>query len=251
MGLEKTVTKNRKIYGSYKVLSPDNILMFYCGEKKINWYLNRNLAEWVDSYTIRLNFEPKGYGNHNDDFGLTEMQNRCVNCGSKQHLTRHHVVPNCYRKHFPLSKKSHNFHDIVAMCPACHETYEGFALELKTKLAKKYDISLNGIRIFDHDLNKIQRKLHACELPNVPLKRKKQLIEEIKRFYGWQRLTSKRINWIKQQTPMDQVKTHGEVVVSKIKSIEKFVRMWRKHFIMNNRCEYLTENWSIDYEKKI
>jgi hypothetical protein len=41
--------RKKKIYGNYQVFSPDNVLMFRCDEKKANWYLDRDLAEKIDS----------------------------------------------------------------------------------------------------------------------------------------------------------------------------------------------------------
>ena len=117
MGLSRTVTKDRKIYGNYQVLSPDGHLMFRCDEKKANWYIKRNLAEIIsnDPLIVKLKFQPKGLGNHNKKYGLSVIENICVVCGSDEFLTRHHVVPTCYRKFFPLEKKSHNFHDVLSL----------------------------------------------------------------------------------------------------------------------------------------
>ena len=86
------ITKDKKIYGNCQVLSPEGILMFRCDQKKANWYLNRDLADPInnDPLVIKLKFEPKGLGNHAKPFGLTEMVNKCVNCGSEEFLTKHH-----------------------------------------------------------------------------------------------------------------------------------------------------------------
>ena len=129
-----------KIYGNCKVLSPDGLLMFRCQEKKINWYLKRDLAQIVnlDPLTIKLNFEPNGLGNHNKVYGLGEMDNLCVVCGNNIEITRHHVVPICYRRFFPIEKKSHNFHDVLSVCADCHENYEYYAFKFKLDLSVKY-----------------------------------------------------------------------------------------------------------------
>ena len=74
-------TKIKEIYGNCKVLSPDGILMFRCDDKKANWYIKRDLCEVTEDepLTIKLKFEPKGLGFHEKDFGLSNMQNKCVN----------------------------------------------------------------------------------------------------------------------------------------------------------------------------
>ena len=114
MSLIHTVKRDRKIYGNYKVFSPEGHLMFRCDLKKANWYLSRDLAHLFsdDPHTIQLKFQPKGLGNHNKVYGLTEMDNKCVVCGTNEFLTRHHVVPISYRRFFPVEIKSHNFHEL-------------------------------------------------------------------------------------------------------------------------------------------
>jgi len=84
------IPKDRKIYGNWQVQSPDGILMFRCDEKKANWYLNRNLGEVIKTspLIVKLKFKPRGLGNHNKSFGLSEMGNKCVTCGDEEYLTR-------------------------------------------------------------------------------------------------------------------------------------------------------------------
>ena len=110
------------------MFSPDGILMFRCDYKKANWYLKRNLGEVISQYPlkVKLKFKPRGLGNHNKSFGLTEMSNECVICGASEYLTRHHVVPYCYRRYFPTSIKSHNFHDVLSLCVKCHDSTKHF-----------------------------------------------------------------------------------------------------------------------------
>jgi hypothetical protein len=77
----KESIKNRKIYGNYRVYSPDDILMFRTNLKKINWYLGRNLAQKIDEESIKLTFVPNGMGCYGVGYGLGKMQNICVVCG--------------------------------------------------------------------------------------------------------------------------------------------------------------------------
>lgn len=241
-----------KVYGNCKVLSPDGELMFLCREKKVNWYLKRELAYTVDDnpITIQLNFEPNGKGYHGSDWGLSEMHNRCVNCGEGDKINRHHVVPYCYRKFFTTKLKSHNSHDVLLMCPDCHDAYERKADVLKLKLSKIYDSPLSGSNIFDRESSKMKRLVscivnHSNDIPDEKLKEIKQ---NILNNYGWKRLTNKRIDWINSIKTHRNLKTHGEMVCEKIDDYQVFIKMWRTHFVNNNTCEYLPENWSIDYE---
>jgi hypothetical protein len=64
--------------------------------KKLNWYLDRNLAEKLDDCSIRLIFQPNGVGHVNPDeeYYLEDRDNICVVCGTSSDLTLHHVGMN-------------------------------------------------------------------------------------------------------------------------------------------------------------
>lgn len=239
--------KDRKIYGNCQVFSPDDILMFRCDEKRINWYLNKGLADIICSnpLSIKLKFTPRGLGNHNKSFGLTEMVNKCVNCGTSEYLTRHHVVPFCYRTHFPLEIKSHSFHDVLSLCVNCHENYERKADELKIELAKKYNAPVGGEIEKSKEIKYIKiAKTLISDISDIPITRLNLLKKEIKSYYGIKRLTISRLNKISATKTLVR-KTHGEIVYEKINNIQDFVEMWRTHFIENNSCQFLPKNWSV------
>jgi hypothetical protein len=248
------VGQDREVYGNFKVQSPDGILMFRCDEKKVNWYIKRNLAEFVDDSTIRLIFIPKGLGNHNKEFGLSQMKNHCVVCNTQNYLTRHHVVPFCYRRYFPLELKSHNFHDVLLMCVSCHDSYERRADELKRKVSEKYEAPINGEIIKNNDLvkySKISTTLLYKDVSSIPKSRIKILKREIKNHFGIKRLTTKRLKSISEIKSSLTTKTHGEIVVGKINDFQVFIEMWRKHFVDNTSAKYLPENWSVKIKIKI
>lgn len=253
MGLKDTVSKNREIYGNCKVLSPGGHLMFRCDDKKANWYLKRNLADVVanDPLVIQLNFEPKGYGNYDSDYGLHEMKNVCVNCGATEYLTRHHVVPYCYRRYFPIEIKSHNFHDVLLLCSECHESYENHASDLKLSIADELECPINGvINTNNKDVIKI-KKMANCLLSdrrNVPKKKIRYIKKCLKEEFGWNRVTRKRLIEICEQKVIRHKITHGEMVASKIEDHKGFMKRWREHFVEYNDCNYMPKNWSVDYE---
>ena len=253
MGLLNTVTKDRKIYGNCQVLSPEGHLMFRCETKKVNWYLKRDLADIItdEPLTIKLKFQPNGLGNHNKNYGLNEMENICVVCGSKEFLTRHHVVPICYRKYFPIEKKSHNFHDVLSVCAVCHESYEKFAFDFKLSLADKYNAPINGELINNKDFLKI-RRIASCligETANqIPKWRIVEMKKQIKSHFSWKRVSKKRLEDIVNLEVKVYNRTHGEIVVSNIENLNQFIVEWRKHFLQHNDCKYLPKNWSIDNE---
>lgn len=240
----------KKLYGNHQVLSPEGILMFRCDEKKTNWYLSRNLAEVVSDspLTIKLKFKPKGLGNHNKTYGLIEMRNLCVNCGKDTELNRHHVVPYCYRKFFPLKLKSHNFHDVLSLCVSCHEKYERSADRLKEFLANEYNAPINGETIDNKDLikvSKIASTLLKEDLSKLPKSRIHELKSTIKSKFNIKRLTSKKLEELAKIKITILERTHGQIVMEQITDIQSFVEMWRDHFVTNNKCQYLPRDWSV------
>jgi hypothetical protein len=58
--------QNGKIYSNCSIYHQDGTLMCYCSDKKMRWYLKKNLAEQIDEKAIKLTFEPAGKG-HADD----------------------------------------------------------------------------------------------------------------------------------------------------------------------------------------
>lgn len=235
--------KKSPIYGNYSVYSPDNILMFNCSEKKANWYLDRSLAT-IEGKNIKLNFSPNGLGHHNSDYGLNQMENKCVNCGGKENLNKHHVVPICYRKHFPLELKSHKFHDVLPLCINCHNKYERKADILKTELSIKYNAPINGI-VKKGD-NRHSRLSFVLLNKDLPTKRHLEIKSILKSELGIKRLTKSRLIKISINKESTTTKTHGEIVMSQINDYESFIIMWRKHFIDNNICKYLPKDWKIN-----
>lgn len=223
--------------------------MFRCDEKRVNWYLNKGLADTIHNnpLSIKLKFTPKGLGNHNKNFGLSDMINRCVNCGTNEYLTRHHVVPLCYRRHFPISIKSHNFHDVLSLCVGCHESYEKKADELKLSLSKQYNAPIGGEIESTNEFKFIKiAKTLIGNSKYIPSSRIKSLKKELKNYYKIKRLTESRllkISKIKIKTIIKR--THGQIVCEKIDNLQDFIELWRQHFINNNNCKFLPHNWSV------
>lgn len=79
--------------------------------------------------TVRLKFEPtnrkysrvSGEEDKDDEFYVSNRENKCVNCGTTKDYARFFIIPALYRTHLPDELKVHRSHDIVLMCFACHE----------------------------------------------------------------------------------------------------------------------------------
>ncbi len=225
--------------------------MFRCNKKRADWYLSRNLASIIkkNPLTIQLNFTPNGLGNYKKGYGLSEMHNVCVNCGSENDLTKHHVIPISYRKYFPIKIKSHNFHDVLPMCVRCHENYERKADIRKKELSIQYAAPLDGEIITKEDFTKYSKMAQALLRDiKIPTKRKLEIRNQIKSHFNIKKLTKKEIKRISELKSTVVKKTHGEIVISKIKNVQSFITMWRKHFIENNECLFLPQNWNINYK---
>ena len=94
---------------------------------------------------------------------------------------------------------------------------------------------------------KIARTLIG-DVSDIPNNRIKSLRQEIKIYFGIKRLTLARLEKISETKSTILKRTHGEIVVSKIDNLQEFVQLWRKHFIENNECKFLPENWNINHE---
>jgi hypothetical protein len=127
----------KPLYGNCLIIAPDGQPLCRTNQKKLDWYLERNLADKVegtDCPTIKLKFEPSGRKGACHPYLISKKHNRCVCCASEKKITRHHVVPYWFRKFFPTELKEHMLHDVLPLCVKCHQKYEDSALELKKEL---------------------------------------------------------------------------------------------------------------------
>lgn len=237
-------------YGNYKVLGTKGQLMFRCDSKKVNWYLKRGLAKSLDETTIQLLFEPNGPGHVGDVFYLSEKNNACVVCGSHEQLTRHHVVPHCYRKFFPDELKSHSSHDILVMCVDCHEKYEACALDLRYEIAEEYGMPIAGILNVDQPALQARKAAYALKeyRDKMPADRIEHLTSMLRSYYNKENVTEEDIASAAalEAVDYDNYIYHGQYVASKIQDFEAFVKRWRNHFVTTMEPQHLPPGWNAD-----
>ncbi len=238
-------------YSNYKVLDKDGELIFRCNAKKVNWYLDRNLAKPIDEKTVQLVFSTKGIGHKGDEFYLQDKENQCVVCGSKKELTRHHIVPKCYRKFFPENLKTHTSYDIVVLCGPCHELYEESAELLKYKLSEEFNAPVIGTGgRTNHSLHKMVRfallLLKKGDL--IPLKRIEEITSRLKEFFQKDEITEQDLVEISKADYLNRegYKYHGELVIKQVEDLEEFVKRWRNHFISTMKPKFLPAGWDIE-----
>lgn len=230
--------------------------MFRCNNKRAKWYLKRQLAEVVsrDPPQLRLLFTPNGLGHYGDAYHSQERGNYCAVCGKTGGLSRHHIVPYCYRKSLVqlVTCYKYDIHDILPLCHRCHRKYElEFASRLRQQLAQEYDVPVTGVGLISPNRNEFRAIRAAAALEKyghqIPEPRKTELKEMISSFL---RKPAIRENWQvlrgrKADPRGPDYKTHGEALVAKLRDPQEFVRRWRKDFIETMKPQHLPDHWEI------
>jgi hypothetical protein len=232
-------TKTTPIYENCTILAPDGQVLCRTKRKKLHWYLDRQLA---DVEVIRLKFEPSGRRGSNDLFHLSSKDNRCVVCGCDFDLTLHHVVPRCYRKHFPDDMKSHSCHDVVALCSPCHEEYETHAMQYKIEIGKTHDCPIGQSTV---DLIKLRVRKAAHALLNhdaVIPEARKNILQNTIYSYLEHEPTRQEMMDLADVDPFQAGRNHAAEVVSQVDP-QRFAEQWRAHFLAVMKPEYLPTGW--------
>ncbi|KAI8881846.1 hypothetical protein K501DRAFT_222197 [Backusella circina FSU 941] len=264
------LSRKNIIYENWKVYSKQNKLMFRCNEKKVKWYLKRNLAVETAPNTIQLTFEAKGQGHDLNDYMVEDRTNICVACGSNQNLTLHHVVPEMYRHWMPLSIKSKSSRDLLLLCKDCHGRYEDKALQLKKQCVKRFDIPMEGKGWIHLPLHRTVKKAASALLRSsdkIPEERQKVLRMTIEDFCNqddternedWQ-TTLLRCSELEDHYKGEHFIEHGDSVIQQLTEnevissdrtrwpdLEKFIKEWRQHFLDHLEPKFLSEKWTVD-----
>lgn len=141
-------TQSKVFYDNCLLEAPDGELLCTIDRRKAYWYLHQNLGTQISDnpLTVRLSFEPAGRAV--GDVGRyyqKPKENRCVVCGRRDAYIRKNVVPREYRKHFPVVMKSHTSHDILLLCPNCHQLSNISDNKIRNKLAVTCEAPLKNI----------------------------------------------------------------------------------------------------------
>lgn len=258
-----TIENKNRLYGNIQVYSPDMKPMFKANLKKVNWYLNypteklAEVVEWDEETkkpkSIRLTFEPNGLGFYdkvNDEYFTSDKDNICVVTGEEDwtELTKHHIVPQMYRKWFPEEYKSRNSYDIVLITRKKHYDYEEIANELKDKIAEEL-----GIPTLAEYSRRVSRKTSYLGMANailnkdIPLENKIELCIKFSNKTGLVP-TSENINeYIKSaKNEYRMAEFYGKYVVEKINDYQSFVERWRTHFIETMKPKYMPKGWKVE-----
>nr|XP_043622307.1 protein RRP6-like 3 isoform X2 [Erigeron canadensis] len=197
------------VYHNCRIYANDGRLLCYCDRKKLEWYLQRDLAKVVDEDppAIMLLFEPKGRPeDEGNEFYIHSKKNICVGCGEGKHYLRYRIIPSCYRIHFPEHLKSHRSHDIVLVCVDCHEKAHSSAEKYKKKVASEFGIPLfvhkvvdsndehdsgsstSVLKVGDGGVSPLELRTAAMALirhgPRMPPQRREELKQVVMKYYG-------------------------------------------------------------------
>ncbi|GKT36114.1 Exosome complex exonuclease Rrp6-like protein [Aduncisulcus paluster] len=138
-------------------------------EKRIGWYIRKNLVENhpIDKNGYVLKFKPGGLGHHGESFYMSESRNICVVCGSDKNLIRTYIIPHHYRKHLPPELKEYDNHDIILLCNSCKLRYDQFSGAHKRYVCRKYGIPPCSLKVIE--LRGFKKVKSFCSLLHLNL----------------------------------------------------------------------------------
>jgi exonuclease 3'-5' domain-containing protein 2 len=237
------------IYSNCTMLSPEGLPMSKCSEKKARWYLKRGFADLISDNPIvfKLRFKPNGPGWYGDEFYLGDKENRCVVCGNYNDLTKHHTVPNCFRKHFPMHIKQHSSHDILPLCLECHITYESHALRLKNQILSEHNVRVekpNESLLYMQKIASALKK-HREIIPTFRVNHLENLLIE---YYKTEESIDILVDKTLKECPDAGQSERWRDLVNTIDDLYGFCQLWRQHFVETMNPQYLPNGWRVDRE---
>lgn len=244
------------LYDNCVMLSQSGDFMCYISRKKLDWYVKKDLAEQIDDTTIQLNFKPKGPGHKHDEYYQEERINQCVVCGVKEKLTKHHVVPYQYRKHFPPMFNSHTHFDVLMVCKNCHDRYEPTAQKRNKQICEDLNVPFQQKDSVESQLyKKIKSICHTLmeHSDKIPTERQIDLLKELSRLYGRDIILEDLPGLMKHLTTTQKhIKNYryAPYVVEQIDDIHSFMVGWRQHFLDVMKPQFLSESWLRHYKTK-
>lgn len=272
----KSGSRKFDLSDNWDVHHPNGSHMYTTSKRKVDWYLNRDLAVIIAPQKVQLTFIPKGEGfKDHEVFGKSPRVNKCVVCGEEHNLQRHHVVPYHYRKFMPLRYKSRNHHDVVLICRKHHEEYEQIAKFYKNMIAEEFkvdSIEVMNARQINYMVKNLKDQFKVVKLLDTILNRYNEIPEErvtwisgeIKNMLGVTILdmtldeieelyhkTDKLITTKKNKLMNVENFYHGKAVIAKLKhekQFEKFIRGWRVHFVQSMKPKFMPIGWSINWK---
>ncbi|XP_046487671.1 exonuclease 3'-5' domain-containing protein 2 [Neodiprion pinetum] len=265
------VTRNKPLYHNCYLQAPDGDTLCTCDHKKATWYVEKGLGTVVqeEPYTVRLKFEPSGRAQGEVGRYYTQVKiNRCVVCGATDKFIRKNVVPREYRKYFPVVMKEHQSHDVLLLCPTCHQISNMQDIRMRKRLAEMCDAPLSGPSISVDDAYQSHwRRLRSAvralrKESSLPNQRRLILESHVSELTGHKEITPQLLDELDQQIkatqPSVSVQTgrtpHGLKVVEHFESqpggLVELEQLWREHFLSAMEPKYMPELWSVCHNQE-
>ncbi|EDX13367.1 GD20659 [Drosophila simulans] len=258
-------TRTKDFYDNCLLQAPDGELLCTIDRRKASWYLNQNLGTHIseEPFTVRLNFEPAGRAVGDvGRFYQTPKENQCVVCGDRDAYIRKNVVPREYRKHFPLVMKSHTSHDVLLLCPTCHQLSNISDLKVRSKLAVQCEAPFKQEdgSVKYHDDPQLKRVQSAGKAllhhgAKIPAAKKAEMEKTLLDYYSDQTdITDELLRQaarVEYRVENSDYCQHGERVVQQYRDhfggLVELERMWREHFLHTMQPRFLPELWNVNH----
>jgi len=254
----------KKIYANIILKDLNDKIISRISEAQANHYLNKGMGERIQlpdkTVIVKLNFEPKyEIGDYSDLFKISYKENKCVVCGCKEKLTKHHIIPHCYRKHISQRYLESNSHDIVPMCVYCHQNYEENVAPYRKFLNEKYNIKAELAKI-DDGIVKAYRgaKVLMNFRRKLPESRKNKFKKDINKYlgrthnyYDLEAIIDRKGKYYEEYKKVCQIVNPHYLVVQKLndENIQEFFEGWRAHFVEYARPLHMMDYW--DVQRKV
>ena len=256
MPQRKLSVSDKPLYGNMAVQTPSGEIMFRTNDKRANWYLKRGLAEAVDEKTIRLLFEPAGVGALGT--GLADpRENRCCVCGATEGLTRHHVVPSRYRRHFSPIRKNAASEDIMATCETCHVAYEAAGDAFSKALHERLGIPMSiKVDRKPNEGRQVGCRARALLLHGdvIPEDKKTRILASIEAHLGrepkQEDIQALADSILKLPGRPEHSAAQRELMKKVVDAVgeAELARLWREHFQQTMKPRFMPAWWSPDMD---
>ena len=220
-------------------------LLFLSSIKKLNFYKKKGLVKHIkdDEYTIL--FTPHVLCSDKNPETLIPRKNCCVVTGGTKNLTRHHIVPSFFRRHFPEELKL-NFQFVVLINGTKHFEYTIEEQKMYENLGKIYNVEPFKDLISIHE-DKIHYIKLARTLLNhgskIPIDKRILLEKKFMEITGLE-LSKENLQMVsdKSTSPSNTDCDFGKQLVSKIDDFNSFEMMWLRHFVDVMKPKFLPQD---------
>ncbi len=252
----KSTIQEKNLYGNIEIYSPNMVFMFYCNQRKLDFYVRKDLAKQIGEKKFQLTFEPKGLGYANLEDGYTQIghptirENRCVVTGVTHDLTRHHIVPSQFRKHLPDKYKC-SFLLVVLVNAREHRRYTIAEQKFYNVLAEKY-----GVPKWEPQTESPNRKpnniayaliTHSSAIPeDVQVNLRREFTE----LTGLEPNDTNLLAYNTKRPKNGHDGLFGAELVAKVTDYDEFERIWLNHFIETTNPRFLPEDLILRYNVK-